>query len=236
LSFPVLFRDFAPFSSIVQAAGRANRNGEYPSRGQVYVFKLTDEHSKAFAEQVYRGLIELDVTEKVLKKLSVADCVEMTEEQLIAGIEEYFAEINARIASTQESQEVLSGAKKLCFKKPGEREALESFHLIEEEDTQEVFIEIDERAAQVWREYEALYCKPFNRAGSLEESFDRAGELRAALIKCRPFILSVPTKYFHDDERAAKRKDEICYYPQSEIARVYDRTVGWIRTGQGQCN
>jgi CRISPR-associated endonuclease/helicase Cas3 len=230
LSFPILFRDFAPFSSIVQAAGRANRNGEYPSRGQVYVFRLINERGKAFAEQIY-DQIELNATEEVLRKMLITGSTEMNEEQLLAGIENYFTELNIRTSSTQESHEVLSGARNLCFKpKPGERESLESFRLIEEEDTQEVFIEVDERAAQVWREYEELYRKPFNRAGSLEESFDRAGKLRAALIKCRPFILSIPTKCFHDDERAAKRKDEICYYSQSEIARVYDHTVGWIRT------
>lgn len=231
LSFPVLFRDFAPFSSIVQAAGRANRGGEYPSRGQVYLFKLIDERGRSLASQIYDS-IELNATEEVSKRILATGIAELNEEQLIAGVESYFAEIQP--ASTQESHEVLCGARALCFKpkSKGEKEALETFRLIEDEDTREAFIEIDERAAKAWHEYDTLYRQPFNPTSSLEESFAHAGKLRAAQIKCRPFILSVPAKYFNDDERAQARKDEICYYAHSEIASVYKRTTGWIRTRQ----
>jgi CRISPR-associated endonuclease/helicase Cas3 len=225
-SFPVLFRDFAPFASLVQAAGRANRNGEYPV-GRVYVHTLTTDKGKRLADYIYDP-VELDVTKRVLDTLPS----KLSEKELIAGIETYFKEIQPR--GTQASQSVLNGARTLCFKpkSKGETDALEIFRLIEDKETLEVFIEIDERAAEAWREYDTLYRQPFNPTRSLEESFAHAGKLRAAQIKCRPFILSVPAKYFNDEERAQARKDEICYYSHSEIASVYNRTTGWIRTRQ----
>ncbi|MPM15078.1 hypothetical protein SDC9_61444 [bioreactor metagenome] len=40
IDFPVLYRDFATVSSIVQSAGRCNRNGKLGSLGKVKLFKL----------------------------------------------------------------------------------------------------------------------------------------------------------------------------------------------------
>lgn len=42
LDFAVLYRALAPLESIIQAAGRCNRNGKWPGGGRVYVF-LPDE-------------------------------------------------------------------------------------------------------------------------------------------------------------------------------------------------
>lgn len=222
-SFPVLFRDFAPFSSLVQAAGRANRNGEYPI-GNVYVYALKSEKGKRLADYIYDP-VELDTTKRVLEQLPQR----LDEAGLIQGIETYFREIQPQ--GTPQSQQVLKGAETLCFKpkSKGEREALETFRLIEDDETQEVFIEIDEHAAAAWRGYNDLYRQPLTAEASLEESFDRVGKLRAALIKCRPYMLSVPIKYFHDEARAAARKDEICRYARTEVSSVYDLTTGWKR-------
>lgn len=40
IDFPVLYRDFATISSIVQSAGRCNRNGKYAEKGKVVVVRL----------------------------------------------------------------------------------------------------------------------------------------------------------------------------------------------------
>ncbi|MEU1525521.1 CRISPR-associated helicase Cas3' [Nocardia rhamnosiphila] len=44
LSFPVVWRALAPADSLQQAAGRANRHGEYSSGGRVVVFDPADGH------------------------------------------------------------------------------------------------------------------------------------------------------------------------------------------------
>ena len=54
IDFPVLYRDFATVSSIVQSAGRCNRNGNLDSFGKVRLFKLRNK-GKIRADLIYRG-------------------------------------------------------------------------------------------------------------------------------------------------------------------------------------
>ena len=53
IDFPVLYRDFATVPSIVQSAGRCNRNGKLEF-GQVKLFKLENK-GKIRSELIYRG-------------------------------------------------------------------------------------------------------------------------------------------------------------------------------------
>ena len=54
IDFPVLYRDFAIIPSIVQSAGRCNRNGRLSEVGQVHLFHLFNKGKKR-AELIYRG-------------------------------------------------------------------------------------------------------------------------------------------------------------------------------------
>lgn len=53
VDFPVVYRDLCPLPSLIQSAGRCNRNKliEY---GQVYLFSLKDENGKKSSEMIYR--------------------------------------------------------------------------------------------------------------------------------------------------------------------------------------
>jgi CRISPR-associated endonuclease/helicase Cas3 len=54
ISFPVLYRDVCPVPSVVQSAGRCNRNGEADGKGRVVLFELRREQ-KSRANLIYRG-------------------------------------------------------------------------------------------------------------------------------------------------------------------------------------
>lgn len=55
IDFPVLFRDFTTVSSIVQSAGRCNRNGKLPCKGDVTLFFLKGENGKDRVDCIFRG-------------------------------------------------------------------------------------------------------------------------------------------------------------------------------------
>lgn len=54
ISFPVLYRDICPVPSVVQSAGRCNRNGEAEDKGKVVVFDL-HRKERSRANLIYRG-------------------------------------------------------------------------------------------------------------------------------------------------------------------------------------
>ncbi len=53
--FPCVFREIAPLESIIQSAGRCNREGKMPENGKVFLFKLIDG---GMPDNVYRTYAE----------------------------------------------------------------------------------------------------------------------------------------------------------------------------------
>ena len=54
IDFPIVYRDLCPLPSLIQSAGRCNRNKKH-SFGQVFFFHFLDSNGKSSAEKVYRG-------------------------------------------------------------------------------------------------------------------------------------------------------------------------------------
>ena len=53
IDFPIVYRDFTTVASIVQSAGRCNRNGKMPQKGKVILFKLMN-NDKIRYELIFR--------------------------------------------------------------------------------------------------------------------------------------------------------------------------------------
>lgn len=52
IDFPMLYRDMCPLPSLIQSAGRCNRNGRLET-GEVFLFELKRENRKSSAELIY---------------------------------------------------------------------------------------------------------------------------------------------------------------------------------------
>lgn len=68
IDFPVVFRDLCPLPSLIQSAGRCNRN-KYIDFGEVFLFQLVNAHGKYSYELIYQNeaKIFLDFIKKEIK-------------------------------------------------------------------------------------------------------------------------------------------------------------------------
>lgn len=140
LDFDVVYRDIAPFDSIVQSAGRCNRNMK--TKGEVYVFTLLDENqNRKFASYVYSS-ISLSPTIEILKNKS-----NIAENTLYAILQEYYEKVHKRQSSNVESI-ISKNILNMEFS-----ELLKNFHLISNSPEQLVFVEKDERASSLLDEF-----------------------------------------------------------------------------------
>ncbi len=99
IDFPVLYRDFATVASIVQSAGRCNRNGKLGSFGKVKLLKLQNK-GKIRSDIIYQG------KDKEILRFTKDSFVEnqYQEKELIHVQCEFFNRIQAELNFAQHSQ------------------------------------------------------------------------------------------------------------------------------------
>ena len=73
IDFPIVYRDLCPLPSLIQSAGRCNRNKKIPL-GQVYFFQLQKEKGRPSSEVIY--------------KKEAADFLKFCKKEIQNGIEE----------------------------------------------------------------------------------------------------------------------------------------------------
>lgn len=133
LDFPCVYRELAGLDSIIQAAGRCNREGKFSkAESTVYVFKLADE--KIINSQKLR----INSTNLVCEKY-------FSEIDSPPAIKYYFENLNKLDGSKLDKFGILQlhEKKSMPFK-----EIAEKFKLINE-NTKSVFIPFDENARQI---------------------------------------------------------------------------------------
>lgn len=117
IDLPVVYREHAGLDSIVQAAGRCNRDGHLPSNGQVYVFHLsdaTDGYTKSRQE----------AQAALTKKYPNADY------QMPSTMTQYYIELYQRVNSFDEAEvgTLVSKDSQVRF-----REAAQRFKLVSDD-------------------------------------------------------------------------------------------------------
>lgn len=86
IDFPLVFRDIAPIPSIIQAAGRCNRNGRYKSEGRFVLFELIKENNSR-AQLIYKGR-DKELLRESIKVLN--EKLEFSENKLMYIQKNYF--------------------------------------------------------------------------------------------------------------------------------------------------
>jgi len=86
IDIDIIYRDLAPIDSLVQSAGRCNRNN-LKSKGKVHIIDLIDENRRKFSIKIY-GEILIQATENILKDYS-----KIEESNVKDVVKKYFREI-----------------------------------------------------------------------------------------------------------------------------------------------
>lgn len=126
IDFPIVYRDFTTVASIVQSAGRCNRNGKMQQKGKVVLFKLLNSNKLRY-ELIFRGndKVWIDYTAKSF----VNDCYE--ENTLLDVQKKFFNQIQSETLFAHYGKNLendfLKDIKDCMFEKIGK------FKLIEEE-------------------------------------------------------------------------------------------------------
>lgn len=141
ISVDTVFRAIAPIDSIIQAAGRANRYQEKKHQGEVYLYEI--EEMKRDTTMIY-GTDLIKKTQNVLKGIESIE-----EKDYLILIEKYFIEV--RKQSEAHTSKYIKGISKLKFEDVG------NFSFIEEQNTESVFLQLDDNAKKVWEEYKEIY-------------------------------------------------------------------------------
>lgn len=214
LDFDMVIRDIGPIDSIIQCAGRCNRNNKNEI-GDVHVYSIIDEKGKSYAKYVYGNTL-IDISERLLKGKEKID-----EEEYFKFINEYFNMIKQN-KSKEESRKYIESIKTIDFSE-GEY-SLNRFSLIQNNPTYiDVFFIYDDVAEETYEKYLSL---------SKIKNFNEKRELYLDIRKdMKNYILSIPNKYFKDF--AVERG--MIFLPREGIEQFYVDTTGFKREENDDC-
>ena len=216
IDFNVVYRDFAPFDSLNQSAGRCNREGK-KEKGQFYILNLKYKENKRLYHSYVYDTVLTHLTKEILEK------EKYEEKDIYSLINSYYEELQ-QIKSDKVSQDLLEMLYSLKF--DGEQEkgginSINDFVLIEENIYKEdVFIELDEEAKNIWQEFTKIW--------QIADIFER----KRAFDNIKPifynYVISVPIK-----NNIPPKENDFYYVSFSNLEHYYDLETGFKITSDG---
>jgi CRISPR-associated endonuclease/helicase Cas3 len=201
IDFDTVYRDFAPLSSINQAAGRCNRNSR-KKISPVFLFR-------SGKERIYDPT-QLDITSKILNEFGA----EIYENQFYDLNKKYFTAIKLKIQENSDvSQHLIKSILSLKFEDVGTNK---EYRLIDEKyKSYSFFIPINNEAEILWNKYLNVL--------SIEEHFKRKTEIKLLMPHLMKYVVRIP-HYAYSPNREDLDKAII---NDSDWSDFYDEKFGY---------
>jgi len=211
LDFDMGFRDIGPIDSIIQVAGRINRNNDQNRLSSpLYIV----DFDKQTTEFIYGKLTYVQAY-KALSKQQKFD-----EPEYLKLVNEYFDKI-AITSSFSNSRKYFESMQKLRYTSDIKEEfPIEDFRIIEQSDSYKaVFIEKDEEATKVREMYLLKILDDIDK-----EEFDRNWKL-----KFQQHIISIPNYLTDDLDKINEYEDNILVVRKEDLLNRYNLITGFNR-------
>lgn len=204
LDFDVVVRDLAPMDALIQSAGRCNRSAER-DMGAVYVTKFYDSNAKKyFANEIYDDIL-LTQTEKLIKNNK------LEEQDLGVVFDQYLTIVKQHKDTETKSNKLYTNICKLQYR------SLQEFQVIKNERPQvDVFVELDDRATEIWRQVEQI--------GAIQNPFERKHKFEEIKQEFYNYVISIPA----DASNVPIKTDFIYFVPRGNLDDFYNEVTGYM--------
>lgn len=211
-----VYRDMGPLDSIIQVAGRCNRNKRLDN-AEMHLVNLTNEKGSSFTK-IYDPVL-LNIVNTLFQN---GDRNKIPEVDFVELIDDYFKLAKAK-SGTQ--TKLIDSIYDLYFydKNPdrNKRIPISDFELIREDSYKtDIFIELDDEAKNVRQKY--------YKVQEIKSSFERKLEFLKIKKQFYDYVISVSKNYSADF-----KEDELGFVNNYELESYYDQETGFKREKAG---
>ena len=221
LDFDIAFRDIGPLDSVVQVAGRCNR-GWRGSSGQVYIMKVIGDDGKPDSQKIYGRILPEITCNLISNEKCINECA------FLDVVRRYYDEVSHRlnVEKHPQSLDLLKDLEALDFR------ALEGFSLIEEQPKVPVYIEWDENAVSLLKQFRDM-LKKLQTCQNMDEIFSQKAKLKRLKAEMENYIVEVysSTEILKSLKQALEGFN-VLLVPRGEIEAYYSAETGF-REGNG---
>ncbi|HJT85026.1 MAG TPA: CRISPR-associated helicase Cas3' [Nitrososphaeraceae archaeon] len=206
LDFNIAVRDIGPIDSIIQTAGRCNRNGiRKDTESPFFIYRVVNkENNSEIAKSVY-GPVAIEISKDLLiKNQSIEDL-----------LNSYYHEISTR-RSGQKSVNIKENIKELNYES-----IEENFNLIDQEFKEPVFIEYDDEATSIWNEFLSIFNNSNKKINS-----------RSQILRIRHLMEQYMISVSRDDINRFGLQENFGIYKvdKKDINEIYNNITGFAHS------